>query len=149
MVTWHQITSSFVVRTDCIHTKLHCCSLYLQSRFVALKNKYWHRLYIEIDLRNSLIQKHTLWELLFFMFKIRARMQFSLNIQTIATVTFILYNSSTKKVILSVMLKLNVAYILNTILSIIVCYILQRNNNSSNEIRDRTGVRLQATAVFR
>ncbi len=27
----------------------------------------------------------------------------------------------------------------------IVCYILQLNNNSSNEIRNRTGVRLQAT----
>ncbi len=27
----------------------------------------------------------------------------------------------------------------------IVCYILQQNNNSYNEIRNRTGVRLQAT----
>ncbi len=43
---------------------------------------------------------------------------------------------------------LNVAYILNTISSIIVCYILQRNN-ISNKIRDRTSVHRQATAMFR
>ncbi len=93
-----------------------------------MKNTYWQGLYIEIDLRNSSIQKHTLCELLFFIFKIRPRMEFSLNIQTIATVTFMLYNSSTKKGNIKwTFYILNVAYILNTISSIIVCYSLFYN----------------------
>ncbi len=67
-------------------------------------------------------------------------MQFSLNIQTIANVTLILNGSSTKKVILNEQFKCSLHFKNN-----IVCYILQRNNNSFNEIRNRTGVRLQAT----
>ncbi len=57
------------------------------------------------------------------MFKIQARMQFSLKIQTIANVTLILNDSLTKKVILIEHFKCNLNFKNNIVK--VVCYILQ------------------------
>ncbi len=104
-----------------------------------MKSKYWHRLYIEFDLRNYLRYRHIGLYCASYCFScLEYKNAFFLEYPNDCKCDIDFIQQFYKKGDINWTFHiLNVAYILNTIAYIvnIVCYILQLNN-SSNEIRN-------------